>query len=489
VAIFLEQVRLHLQMDQHAAASYDLGEEAQQRIKDLEQELQFARENLQATIEELETSNEELQATNEELLASNEELQSTNEELQSTNEELYTVNAEHQNKIIELTELNNDVDNLLTSCRIGILLLDEELEIRRFSPEIINIFHIMEKDIGRPITHLAHRLKDFNPFEAVRTVQQSNQPIEQELLAENGRWYLIRILPYAIAPAVYSGVVLTFVDITEARATKRNLAESRKTTRELSQNIPIGLFLYHVGSDGHIILDSCNPEAERMTGIAQEQWSGRRFEEIWPQAEALGIAASLRRVVETGNACFLENVQYQDERLEGVYRIQAFLLPDKRLAVSFEDVGEQQRMRRELEASEERYATLFETMAQGVVYQDREGRIISANPSAERILGLTRDEMRGIDSAAPCWQTLDERGAPLPTDQHPAMVALRTGASVFGFIMGVADPQHNGTRWILANATPQFHPGESMPYQVYTTFEDITGRCKLFSDPSGKACC
>lgn len=146
-------------------------------------------------------------------------------------------------------------------------------------------------------------------------------------------------------------------------------------------------------------------------------------------------------------------------------------------------------MRRELEASKERYATLFETMAQGVVYQDREGRIISANPSAERILGLSRDAMQGLTSADPCWQALDEQGVPLPADRHPAMVALRTGEPVFGFVMGVADSQNHGNRWILVNATPEFHPGETTPYQVYTTFEDITGRCKLFSDPSGKACC
>ena len=103
VTIFFEEIDDRPPTKTDEITNYNVGEESQQRIADLEQELQFARENLQATIEELETSNEELQATNEELLASNEELQSTNEELQSTNEELYTVNAEHQNKIIELT--------------------------------------------------------------------------------------------------------------------------------------------------------------------------------------------------------------------------------------------------------------------------------------------------------------------------------------------------------------------------------------------------
>ena len=130
--------------------SYDVNSEAEQYLRDMENELQFTRESLQATIEELETSNEELQATNEELLASNEELQSTNEELQSTNEELHTVNIEYQNKILELTELNNDVDNLLTSSLVGKLMLDENLEIRRFSSYIKNIFKLLESDVDAP---------------------------------------------------------------------------------------------------------------------------------------------------------------------------------------------------------------------------------------------------------------------------------------------------------------------------------------------------
>src|SRR5262249_6699941 len=106
------------------------------RVRNLEAELSYSRESLQASVEELEASNEELQATNEELVASNEELQSTNEELHSVNEELYTVNAEYQKKIFELVELNTDFKHLLDAADFGILFLDANLRIRKFTPKM-----------------------------------------------------------------------------------------------------------------------------------------------------------------------------------------------------------------------------------------------------------------------------------------------------------------------------------------------------------------
>jgi two-component system CheB/CheR fusion protein len=215
--------------------AYDVAGAAEQRIHDLEQELQFSRENLQATIEELETSNEELQATNEELLASNEELQSTNEELQSTNEELqstneelFTVNAEYHSKIIELTELHNDVDNILTASHIGQLLLDENLEVRRFSPGMGSLFKLLDSDVGRPITHIQHQLLDFDPVAAIRKVMVGNEPLSTEVRSDDGRWYLLRILPYAVGPGVFSGVVLSFSDISEVKAAETALQASRE---------------------------------------------------------------------------------------------------------------------------------------------------------------------------------------------------------------------------------------------------------------------
>lgn len=230
VAIFLSEVKKAGDtLDSgHHVQTYDLSKEAEDRMRDLEHELQFTRENLQATIEELETSNEELQATNEELLASNEELQSTNEELQSTNEELFTVNAEFQNKIIELTELHNDLDNLLSATQIGNLLLDENMEVRRFSKRIGDIFKLLDSDIGRPITHITHHLQQCDPISLIREVQTSYKPVEQEVQSTDGRWHLMRIVPYAVGPKTFSGTVVSFIDIT-------TMKQAQESTREMQQ--------------------------------------------------------------------------------------------------------------------------------------------------------------------------------------------------------------------------------------------------------------
>lgn len=211
VAVFIEDENRSQETPQ--TSDYDVSKVSEQRIYDLEHELQFTQENLQATVEELETSNEELQATNEELLASNEELQSTNEELQSVNEELYSVNAEYQNKITELTEANNDLDNLISIVHMPTVYLDENLEVRRTTPEAKQIFRVIDQDIGRPLSHLAHDLVDVDLETMVTSCQKHERHCSQRVRDKQGREYLLRIIPYRIAPQAFAGIVLTFFDL------------------------------------------------------------------------------------------------------------------------------------------------------------------------------------------------------------------------------------------------------------------------------------
>ena len=120
-----------------------------------------------------------------------------------------------------------------------------------------------------------------------------------------------------------------------------------------------------------------------------------------------------------------------------------------------------------LEESEDKYRILFETMVQGVVYQNADGNIISANKAAENILGLTMDQMQGRTSIDPRWQAIHEDRSDFPGTTHPAIVSLKTGKPVHETVMGIYHPVENQYTWISVDAIPQFRDGEKKPYQVF----------------------
>ncbi|AWG21544.1 hypothetical protein FFWV33_08375 [Flavobacterium faecale] len=212
---FLEESKVNVESSEIPMESIDIL--TANRILELEEELLESRENLQLTVEEVETSNEELQATNEELLASNEELQSTNEELQSVNEELHTVNAEHSFKIDELNSLNADIDNLFKSIEIGTVFLDNDLRIRKFTPEIKYHFNLLEKDIDCPIEIFSTYLSNANIKEDSLNVLRTGIHFEKEIQNNEGIWFLQRILPFIDNYGETKGVVISFVDITKTK--------------------------------------------------------------------------------------------------------------------------------------------------------------------------------------------------------------------------------------------------------------------------------
>ena len=242
---------------------YQIDTAAAKRISNLEHELRITKENLRQTVTELESVNAELQAANEELLTANEELQSSNEELQSVNEELYTVNSEYQSKVSELAGLNDDMANFLAVTLVGVLMVDKNLNIRKFTEYISSEFHVADQDVGRSLRYISYNFAAVDLIQQCRQVLATMEPIERHCASVSGKTYLIRIAPYraidtrsledgdlAGKNSSLRGLVLTFVDTTGPVDDREQINEMAKALREaIRSGREKDAFLSHMSHD------------------------------------------------------------------------------------------------------------------------------------------------------------------------------------------------------------------------------------------------
>lgn len=247
--------------------------ESDTRIAWLEQELADTRETLQNTNEELETNNEELQSTVEELQSSNEELTTSQEELSSINEELHTVNSELEDKVQQLQTTSADLENLLASTDIGTIFLDLDFRVRRFTEAATRVINLIDKDIGRSLADLSHKLEYQDLIADAEAVLDSLQPRAVDVRSRDGRWYSLRVTLYRTGNNSIDGVVLTFVDLTE-----RLLAEQR--FYDLLELTPDAIVL--TDTNGEIV--RINAQAERAFGYARDELVGKLVETLIPEA-------------------------------------------------------------------------------------------------------------------------------------------------------------------------------------------------------------
>jgi two-component system CheB/CheR fusion protein len=210
----------------------------------LQQDLDTTRSHLQSIIQEQEATNQDLRAANEEILSSNEELQSTNEELQTakeeiqaTNEELSTINDELYRRNAETTRISDDFQNLLSSIHIPILMLEDDLKIRRFTPTAAALFNLIPGDVGRPLSDINHRLVvadlEARILNVINTLEQSSQEIQDQ----DGRWYDLRIRPYRTLDNRIDGAVLVLVDIDSLKRSADQLRQARDYADAIVQTV------------------------------------------------------------------------------------------------------------------------------------------------------------------------------------------------------------------------------------------------------------
>lgn len=120
------------------------------------------------------------------------------------------------------------------------------------------------------------------------------------------------------------------------------------------------------------------------------------------------------------------------------------------------------------------HTTLYDISLQGIVVQDQTDQVLDANIAAQKILGLSLDQLQGRTSFDPRWRATKEDGNPFPGEEHPSIRALRTGKLIKDVVMGVFNPKDETFKWLNICSIPVFRNNEELPYIVFTIFDDIT---------------
>jgi two-component system CheB/CheR fusion protein len=254
---------------------------ASRESQHLKRELTQLREQFQALSEDHETTTEEFKAANEEILSANEELQSTNEELetakeelQSTNEELTTLNEELQNRNTELTSTNNDLLNLLANVTIPLVIVDNELHIRRFTPPAQTLLNLLPGDIGRRLTEIRPNLELQDLGKIARDALESVSPRELEVRESgNGGWHLMRVRPYKTWENKIDGAVITFQDIDSI---KRSLDQMRVYADAVIENAREAILIL----DGNLRVTGANPAFYRTFDVTHKETESRAIYDL-----------------------------------------------------------------------------------------------------------------------------------------------------------------------------------------------------------------
>jgi two-component system CheB/CheR fusion protein len=380
---------------------------------------QATAEQLQLIIEEYETSQEELRAQNEELQSVNEELRSTAEELetskeeaQSMAEELQTVNDEYRKKAEELAHSKADLENLLHATEIATVFLDRDLYILRFTPRVREHFHILSSDVGRPLADLAPRFGDRRILEEAEAALEMVEVRERTVEGADGRWHQVQMRPYRDVDGRITGVVITFVDVTDRQKLLREAEAAREYADKTIDTVREGLLVLtpelrvERANESFYELFQTRPEAVEgrlIFDLGNGQWNipelRRLLEEVLPENDAFDGYDVTHDFESLGRRTMVLN----GRRLDHVDKI----------LLAIEDATERKEAQRALAEREEHYRHLLDDVREhAIVMMDREGRITSWNRGAEQLFRTGEDDALGEPLALLFAEDDREAGVP-----------------------------------------------------------------------------
>lgn len=259
-------------------------------------------------------------------------------------------------------------------------------------------------------------------------------------------------------------------DITSLKEAEVNLQYERDYSRAIVHSLPDLLFI--IGFDGVFRDVKSNPALHKE--INRDDFVGKHIGETVPHEFAQRVITTLAEVKSGHSINTMHFNWLEEDQSEKFFSAKFTPFGTDALMCLVRDITQEHNSQIQLLERERELQFLYENMAQGVVYQDAQGFITNANKAAEEILGLSLSQMQGKTSIDPDWYAIKEDGSPFPGEEHPAMVALKTGKPVYNVEMGVHHPGKMEHSWILVSAIPEFGSDPTQPIRVFATFTNIS---------------
>jgi PAS domain S-box-containing protein len=364
----------------------------------------------------------------------------------------------------------------------GILVIDENQNIISYNTRFIEIMNVPKEiiDLGIDEPLLEHVTRQVvNPEKFVKRIQllyENRDDIShEEIILKNGKVFERYSSPMYGTDNRYYGRVWYFHEITNRIKQEALITEAN---RKLSRAQRIA----HIGSWEEYLPTGALTWSEEMfnvMGISKDTpLNHSNVVAVLPPEELSRYSTAIDRAINHNEPYSMD---YHILRPDGSSRYihdEGEILRDGNgvpewMVGATQDITAQKVSQEILLQSERKYRNLFETMALGVLYRDSEGKIISANSSACKILGLTIEQMTGKEPLAPGWHAVDEEGGKIEFSDFPGMTVLKTKLRQT-LVMGCYHPENKRYTWVNVTAAPDFQPGNDSTFQVFSTFDDIT---------------
>ena len=369
----------------------------------LKTEVHRTRKELARMAQSQETAADELQSAREEALSNIQELQSTNAELetvraelQSSDEQMQTLNDQVQHRNDDLREQSTDLSNILGGVNIPIVVLGPDSSIRRFTPPAAELLGLIPGDVGRRIgkLHLNVDVPDLDDLIAA-AIEQGKEEV-RDVQAHSGRWHRLRVAPFRPERNAIEGVLLTLVDIDELRRHQETL---QRDTDFISAILDAAKGLLVVVLDSKGRFTHFNRACQEATGYTLEEVQGHYgWEFLIPPEDAENVKATFAKAA-SGKTTQLENHWVtKDGRRILISWSNSVPLGDgdsASIVVTGIDVTAREEARRRAQQSEITIRALLESAVQAILACDRDGRIVLANPIAEKMFGYPAGALLG----------------------------------------------------------------------------------------------